>query len=131
MKQYHPNIILDHIRVSPTGPLVLLVHGFPDTAYSWASTLEALAAAGFRAVAPFTRGYAPTEVPKEEAYDSDTLGSDVIALIRTARRKGLRHVYLGYRVEGCVSLQYKGRFRPQESLRGRVGEGEAPRWEQV
>ena len=66
---------------SGTGPLVLLVHGFPDTAYSWASTLEALAAAGFRAVAPFTRGYAPTEVPKEEAYDSDTLGSDVIALV--------------------------------------------------
>ncbi len=68
---------------SGTGPLVLLVHGFPDTAHSWDATRPALAAAGFRAVAVFTRGYAPTEVPAVEAYDSDTLGADVIALIRT------------------------------------------------
>ncbi len=67
---------------SGSGPLVLLVHGFPDTAHSWDATRPALAAAGFRAVAPFTRGYAPTEIPKGEAYDSDTLGRDVLALIR-------------------------------------------------
>jgi pimeloyl-ACP methyl ester carboxylesterase len=65
-----------------SGPLVLLIHGFPDTAYAWDSTRAALAAAGFRAGAPFTRGYAPTDVPQEEAYDSDTLGRDVIALVR-------------------------------------------------
>jgi arginine-tRNA-protein transferase len=56
---------------------------------------------------------------------------NVLQGIEYGRRKGLRHVYLGYRVEGCVSLQYKGRFRPQESLSGRVAEGEAPRWERV
>jgi pimeloyl-ACP methyl ester carboxylesterase len=67
---------------SGTGPLVLLVHGFPDTAYSWNATRSALAAAGFRAVAPFTRGYAPTDVPATEAYDSDTLGRDLIALVQ-------------------------------------------------
>ena len=67
---------------SGTGPLVLLIHGFPDTAHSWDPTRRALAAAGFRAVAPFTRGYAPTSVPSKEAYDSDTLGEDVIALVR-------------------------------------------------
>src|SRR5215207_7384111 len=61
------------------GPLVLLVHGFPDTAYSWDATRRALATAGFRAVAVFTRGYAPTAVPEQEAYDSDTLGRDLIA----------------------------------------------------
>ena len=66
---------------SGSGPLVLLVHGFPDTAHSWDATRPALAAAGFRAVAPFTRGYAPTEVPREEAYDADTLGRDVVALV--------------------------------------------------
>lgn len=65
-----------------SGPLVLLVHGFPDTAHSWDQTLAALAAAGYRAVAPFTRGYAPTSVPDKEAYDADALGSDVVALIR-------------------------------------------------
>lgn len=67
---------------SGSGPLVVLVHGFPDTAHSWDATRPALAAAGFRAVAPFTRGYAPTDVPKDEAYDSDTLGRDLIALVR-------------------------------------------------
>lgn len=64
-----------------TGPLVLLVHGFPDTAHSWDAAMPAVAAAGFRAVAPFTRGYYPTEVPADGAYDSDTLGADVLALI--------------------------------------------------
>lgn len=67
---------------SGSGPLVLLIHGFPDTAHSWDPTRRALAAAGFRAVAPFTRGYAPTSIPPTEAYDSDTLGKDVIALVR-------------------------------------------------
>lgn len=64
------------------GPLALLVHGFPDTALTWDRALPALAEAGYRAVAPFTRGYAPTEIPADGAYDSDTLGKDVIALIR-------------------------------------------------
>ena len=64
-----------------TGPLVLLVHGFPDTAYTWDATLTAVAAAGYRAVAPFTRGYAPTEIPADGKYDTDTLGRNVLALI--------------------------------------------------
>jgi len=64
-----------------TGPLVLLVHGFPDTAYTWDKAMPALAAAGYRAVAPFTRGYRPTEVPGDGAYDVETLGKDVLALI--------------------------------------------------
>jgi pimeloyl-ACP methyl ester carboxylesterase len=64
-----------------SGPLVLLVHGFPDTPHTWDAVRPALAAAGFRAVTPFTRGYAPTEIPKEEAFDPDTLGRDVLGLI--------------------------------------------------
>ncbi|HEY5364487.1 MAG TPA: alpha/beta hydrolase [Aestuariivirga sp.] len=64
-----------------SGPLVLLVHGFPDTAHTWDQVRPALAAAGFRAVSPFTRGYAPTEIPREEAFDADTLGRDILALI--------------------------------------------------
>lgn len=63
------------------GPLVLLVHGFPDTAHTWDEIRPALAEAGYRAVAPFTRGYLPTEVPQREAFDSDTLGRDIVALI--------------------------------------------------
>ena len=61
------------------GPLVLLVHGFPDTAHTWDRVMPAVAEAGFRAVAPFTRGYWPTEA--KGPYDSDTLGDDIAALI--------------------------------------------------
>lgn len=63
------------------GPLVLLVHGFPDTAFTWDRALPALAEAGYHAVAPFTRGYAPTAIPADGAYDTDTLGKDLVALV--------------------------------------------------
>ncbi len=63
------------------GPLVLLLHGFPDTAHTWDAVRPALAEAGYRAVTPFMRGYAPTEVPATPAYDNDTLGRDALALI--------------------------------------------------
>ncbi len=64
-----------------TGPLVVLLHGFPDTAHTWEPTMAALAAAGYRAVAPFMRGYFPTTIPAGGNYDSDTLGRDALALI--------------------------------------------------
>jgi len=64
-----------------SGPLVLLLHGFPDTARTWDRAMPALAAAGYRAVAPFMRGYAPTQIPADGKYDVETLGRDAIALI--------------------------------------------------
>ena len=64
-----------------TGPLVLLIHGFPDTAHTWDEVRPALAHAGYRAVSPYTRGYFPTEVPADGKYDTDTLGADTLALI--------------------------------------------------
>lgn len=64
-----------------TGPLVLLLHGFPDNATTWSHQLTALAAAGYRAVAPYLRGYHPTQVPEAGFYDKATLASDVSALI--------------------------------------------------
>jgi pimeloyl-ACP methyl ester carboxylesterase len=64
-----------------TGPLVVLLHGFPDTAYTWDRVMPALAGAGYRAVAPFMRGYHPTSIPADRTYDFDTLGRDVLALI--------------------------------------------------
>lgn len=63
------------------GPLVLCLHGFPDHARSFRHQLPALAAAGFRAVAPFMRGYAPSEVPADGPYQSAALGQDAAALI--------------------------------------------------
>ena len=64
-----------------SGPLVLLVHGFPDTAHTWDAVRPALAAAGYRAVSPFTRGYFPTAIPADGRYDDQTLGRDLLALI--------------------------------------------------
>lgn len=66
---------------SGSGPLVLLVHGFPDTAHTWDLVRPALAKSGFRAVAPFTRGYAPTSVPTDGEYGSAMLGQDLLALV--------------------------------------------------
>lgn len=63
------------------GPLVVLLHGFPDTAHTWDRSMTELASAGFRAVAPFMRGYAPSAIPSDAKYDSDTLGNDVLAII--------------------------------------------------
>jgi pimeloyl-ACP methyl ester carboxylesterase len=70
-----------------SGPLVLLLHGFPDTAHSWDRVMPAVAKAGFRAVAPFMRGYHPTQIPADGKYDSDTLGRDVLALIEALGEK--------------------------------------------
>src|SRR5215470_3853321 len=63
-----------------SGPLALCLHGFPDTAHTWRHLLPALAGAGFHAVAPFMRGYAPTAVPADGAYGLGALAADAVAL---------------------------------------------------
>ncbi|MGH3242518.1 MAG: alpha/beta fold hydrolase [Spirillospora sp.] len=62
------------------GPLVLLLHGFPDSAHTWRHLMPELATAGYRAVAPFMRGYAPTSVPEDGAYPTGALAADAVAL---------------------------------------------------
>lgn len=63
-----------------SGPLALCLHGFPDTAYTWRHLMPALADAGYRAVAPFMRGYAPTSVATDGRYQTGALALDAIAL---------------------------------------------------
>ena len=63
-----------------SGPLALCLHGFPDSAWTWRHLLPALADAGFHAVAPFLRGYAPTQVPGDGAYQTGALVADAVAL---------------------------------------------------
>lgn len=62
------------------GPLALCLHGFPDSAWSYRYLLPELANAGYRAVAPFMRGYAPTEIPADGAFHTQDLAADVNAL---------------------------------------------------
>jgi pimeloyl-ACP methyl ester carboxylesterase len=67
------------------GPLVLLLHGFPELAISWEPQVAALGAAGFRAVAPDMRGYGGTD--KTGPYDSGTLARDIAGLVKTLGRE--------------------------------------------
>jgi pimeloyl-ACP methyl ester carboxylesterase len=63
------------------GPLVLLLHGFPEFWWSWRHQLVALGEAGFHAVAPDLRGYGATDKPPR-GYDAYTLTNDVAGLVR-------------------------------------------------
>lgn len=72
------------------GPLVLMLHGFPDTPHTWDAIRPAVAQAGFRVVTPFLRGYAPSGIPDSDT-DVRTQGEDVLALI-TALGEDKAHV---------------------------------------
>ncbi|MGB8403823.1 MAG: alpha/beta hydrolase [Mycobacterium sp.] len=80
------NLQLPRLRMSALawgpadGRLVLCLHGFPDSAHSWRRLGPLLAAAGYRVVAPFMRGYAPTEIPVDGDYHVGALVSDVLDL---------------------------------------------------
>lgn len=63
-----------------SGPLALCLHGFPDTATGWVPLLADLANAGFHAVAPFMRGYAPTAVPEDGRSPLGGWVADTLAL---------------------------------------------------
>ena len=70
-----------HYLAAGEGPLALCLHGFPDNAHTYDEMLPALAAAGFRAVAPFMRGYAPTSPAPDGRYQSVLLAQDALALV--------------------------------------------------
>jgi pimeloyl-ACP methyl ester carboxylesterase len=65
-----------------SGPLVLLVHGWPESWYSWRHQLTGLSAAGFRVVAPDMRGYGETDQPQDVAeYDMAKLTADMVGVL--------------------------------------------------
>lgn len=70
-----------HALEAGRGPLAHCLHGFPDDARTWRHQVPALVAAGYRVVAPFMRGYAPTGTPTDGRYDASALGEDVVALL--------------------------------------------------
>lgn len=76
------NGIRIHLAEQGAGPLVLLCHGFPESWYSWRHQLEALAAAGFHAVAPDMRGYGLTDSPADiERYTLFHLVGDMVGVL--------------------------------------------------
>lgn len=76
------------LRVAISGPtdgaLVILVHGFPESWYSWRHQISALAEAGYRVAAPDVRGYGGSQQPDEiEAYSMQNMAGDIAGIART------------------------------------------------
>ena len=70
-----------YVEAGPaSGPLALCLHGFPDSPWTYRHLLPALAQAGYRAVAPFMRGFAPTEIPSDGDFSTRSLIRDPNAL---------------------------------------------------
>lgn len=76
------NGITLHVAEQGQGPLVLLCHGWPELAHSWRHQIPALAAAGYRVVAPDMRGYGGSSAPHPvDAYAITDLVGDMVALV--------------------------------------------------
>jgi len=79
MELRHRQAVVNGVRLhyveAGSGPLVVLLHGFPDFWWSWRLQIPALADAGYRVVAPDQRGYAESEKPRDwREYRVETLG---------------------------------------------------------
>lgn len=94
-----------------TGAPVVLLHGFPEFGYAWRHQLPALAAAGFRAVAPDMRGYNLSDRPEGvRAYAIERLVGDVVGLVRAL---GAERVHLVGHDWGGVVAWYVAMLHPE------------------
>ena len=132
-----------HLVEQGTGPLVLLVHGFPESWYSWRHQLPVLAAAGYRAVAVDVRGYGRSSKPGDvSAYRMLDLVDDAVAVVHALGERSA--VIVGhdwgagiaansallrpdvFRAVGLLSVPYapRGGPRPSEIFAGMGGDEE-------
>jgi epoxide hydrolase A/B len=82
------NGIRHHFVEKGTGPLVLMLHGFPETSHTWRHQIDAVAAAGYRAVAPDVRGYGETDAPREvKDYRLRILAADAVGIVEALGEK--------------------------------------------
>ena len=107
-----------HVVEEGEGPVVVLVHGWPELAWSWRHQLPALAAAGYRAVAPDMRGYGRSSCPAAvEAYAIEELCGDVVGLLDALGIE--RAVVVGHDWGSMVAWNVALRY--PERLHGVVG----------
>ena len=92
-----------HYVTQGEGPLVVLLHGFPEHWYSWRHQIAPLAAAGFRVAAPDLRGYNLSDKPRS-GYDIKNLTKDVRGLIRALGERSA--VIVGHDWGGVIALQF-------------------------
>jgi epoxide hydrolase 4 len=102
-------IELDTVAAGPRdGPLVILLHGFPEFSYGWRRQTPALAAAGLRVAAPDQRGYNRSDKPAGiAAYTLDTLADDVLGLADVLGRD--RFAVIGHDWGGVVAWHLAAR----------------------
>ncbi len=79
----------------PDAPIALCLHGFPDTPYGWRKVVPMLVDAGWRVVAPFMRGYAPSSIPTDGSYHVGALIDDALQVLEAAGPTG-RDVVIGH-----------------------------------
>lgn len=114
-----------HIAEAGSGPLVLLLHGWPESWYSWRHQIPALAAAGYRVVAPDQRGYGSTSRPdRVEDYDIAHLVDDVTGLIDALGEQ--RATVVGHDW-GAIVAWHTALMRPRR-VRGVAGLSVPHRW---
>ncbi|MFN2222078.1 MAG: alpha/beta fold hydrolase, partial [Candidatus Promineifilaceae bacterium] len=109
---YANGLRLHVVKSGPTeGPLVLLLHGFPEFWYGWHRQIPALAAAGFRVWAPDQRGYNLSDKPRGvAAYGINHLADDILALVKTSGRD---RVHLAGHDWGAVVAWWVARLFPE------------------
>jgi pimeloyl-ACP methyl ester carboxylesterase len=104
LRSINANGIKMRIAEMGKGPLVILVHGWPESWYSWRHQLPALAAAGYRAVAPDMRGYGKTDKPKAvEDYDIHHVTADLVGIVDALGEKSA--ILIGHDWGAIVSWQ--------------------------
>jgi pimeloyl-ACP methyl ester carboxylesterase len=97
----------------PRAPLVLLLHGFAESMYTWRAQVAALAAAGYRAIAPSQRGYSPTARPDPRDasnYHIDRLMDDAMAIVEAAGYGGARFHLVGHDWGGSIAWALADRY---------------------
>lgn len=86
----------------PGDPVAILLHGFPDSAWTWERVAPVLAEQGWYVIAPFTRGYAPSSLAYDDDYSLGSLLSDVVAIYRAVDGDG-RAVIVGHDWGGAIA----------------------------
>ena len=101
------------IAGAESAPLVLLLHGFAESFHTWQSQVEALAAAGYRAVAPSQRGYSPGARPDTadaSNYEFDKLVGDAMAIAAACGPAGRRFHLVGHDWGGSIAWGIADRY---------------------